>query len=160
MRAKITTGKVRTILLYGLLLGGALAAFKFFEYSFFARRITFDIYLGVVAVAFLLVGIIVGMKGRSRVSAPPASTDPATQISDVIPAFQPEEAPRTPDHDLSKRELEVLAGLVHGMTNQQIADHLFVSPNTIKTHVSNIYRKLDVERRAQAVARAKEWNLV
>ena len=158
MQENSPTGKIRIIILYGLLLGGALAAFKFFEYSFLARRITFDIYIGVVAVAFLLVGIIVGMKGRSKPSSPPAE---ASGVSNPVqPLFQPELPSPPPDHDLSKRELEVLAGLVHGMTNQQIADHLYVSPNTVKTHVSNIYRKLDVERRAQAVARAKEWNIL
>ena len=62
--------------------------------------------------------------------------------------------------ELSQREMEVLTHIADGRTNPEIAEALFLSPNTIKTHVSNIYRKLDVERRAQAVARAKELRIL
>lgn len=158
----------KVILLYGLLLGVILAAFKFFEYSYFASRITFDLYLGIVAVAFLVVGVIVGMKGRSRPSVsiaiqPESEPTPEPEPNSTPQQFSPIATTlpsQPPDLDLSKRELEVLSCLVDGLTNQEIADQLFVSPNTIKTHVSNIYRKLEVERRAQAVVRAKELNIV
>ena len=61
---------------------------------------------------------------------------------------------------LSEREREILGHIAEGRTNPEIAEKLFLSPNTIKTHVSNIYRKLEVERRAQAVARAKELKIL
>ena len=60
---------------------------------------------------------------------------------------------------LSKRELEVLLLMGNGLTNQEIADNLFVSPNTVKTHISNIYFKLKVKRRTQAVQKAIELNI-
>jgi len=61
---------------------------------------------------------------------------------------------------ISKRELEVLELISRGLSNQQIADTLFVSLNTIKTHSSNLFLKLDVNRRTQAVQRAKELRLI
>lgn len=152
MKRPIDIRPFKAVLLYGLLLGLVLIAFKLFEYSYFSHRLTLDLYLGVVAVAFLLVGIIVGVKGdRMRRREPSVQ---ATPDAPVVPLELP------PDLDLSRRELEVLSHLVEGRTNQEIAEALFVSPNTVKTHVSNIYRKLDVERRAQAVARAKELQIV
>ncbi len=57
---------------------------------------------------------------------------------------------------LSKRETEVLALLAEGYSNQEIADRLFVSLNTAKTHISNIYSKLGVSRRTQAVEKARK----
>ena len=61
---------------------------------------------------------------------------------------------------ISKRELEVLESISQGLSNQQIADKLFVSLNTIKTHSSNLFLKLEVSRRTQAVQRAKELRLI
>jgi DNA-binding CsgD family transcriptional regulator len=52
---------------------------------------------------------------------------------------------------ISERETAVLSLLTTGRSNQEIADQLFVSPNTVKTHLNNLYRKLDVTRRGQAV---------
>lgn len=60
-----------------------------------------------------------------------------------------------PNNLLSDREAEVLAAIAQGKSNQEIAEALFVSTNTIKTHISNIYSKLGVNRRTQAIAKAK-----
>lgn len=171
------TGPIRTILLYGLLLGVVLVGFKLFEYSYFSRHITLDIYLGLVAIAFLIIGLTLGIKGGRRKSPEidaeagrHPTTDGSPSISHLGATARVAHGPTLqlisdtpepqPEVDLSKRELEVLTHLVEGCTNQEIAEALFLSPNTIKTHVRNIYRKLDVERRAQAVGRAKELNIV
>lgn len=61
---------------------------------------------------------------------------------------------------LSKREIEVLELLAQGFSNQEIADKLFVSLNTTKTHISNIYSKLNVKRRTQAIQKARDLALV
>ena len=60
---------------------------------------------------------------------------------------------------LSQRELEVLRLIIEGATNKQIADELVLTVNTVKRHISNIFRKLEVSNRAQAIARAHELNL-
>jgi NarL family two-component system response regulator LiaR len=62
--------------------------------------------------------------------------------------------------DLSKREVEVLALMAEGYSNQEIAEKLFVSLNTIKTHTSRIFEKMDVKRRTQAVEMAKRLNII
>lgn len=61
---------------------------------------------------------------------------------------------------MSKREFEVLAKIAEGKSNSEIADLLFVSENTIKTHVSNIFSKLNVKRRTEAIKQAKEYGLL
>jgi LuxR family transcriptional regulator, maltose regulon positive regulatory protein len=70
----------------------------------------------------------------------------------------------TPDaklpEPLSERELEVLVLLAAGNSNRQIASELFVALSTVKTHIKNIYGKLDVRNRTQAVSRAGELGLL
>ena len=61
---------------------------------------------------------------------------------------------------ISKREHEVLELMAKGLTNQEIADKLFVSLNTVKTHTANLFVKLDAKRRTQAIQRAKELQLI
>jgi LuxR family transcriptional regulator, maltose regulon positive regulatory protein len=61
---------------------------------------------------------------------------------------------------LSGRELEVLALIAAGDSNQEIAGRLFVSTSTVKTHINNLYRKLNARSRIQAVARAREIGLL
>jgi LuxR family maltose regulon positive regulatory protein len=69
-------------------------------------------------------------------------------------------APRLLIEPLSPRELEVLALIEAGNSNQAIAARLFISLPTAKRHISNIYAKLGVDSRTQAVARAKELRLL
>ncbi|MBL7864664.1 MAG: response regulator transcription factor, partial [Cyclobacteriaceae bacterium] len=61
---------------------------------------------------------------------------------------------------ISKREHEVLELIARGHSNQEIADKLFVSVNTIKTHLSNLFLKLEVSRRTQAIQKAKDLRLI
>jgi len=61
---------------------------------------------------------------------------------------------------LSEREMEVLVLLSQGLSNREVADKLFVSTNTIKTHISNIYSKLSAQRRTQAIQKAREYELI
>lgn len=141
----------KTIIYYGAALGLALIALKMLEYSFFYRQIDLEIYLGLVALAFLAIGIYLGIRygmnvSRKRTLAEmaPSSPDPAV-LAEI---------------GLSKRELEVLELLGEGLSNQEIADRLFVSLNTIKTHVNRVYTKLEVNRRTQAVNKAKALHLI
>jgi LuxR family maltose regulon positive regulatory protein len=61
---------------------------------------------------------------------------------------------------LSNRELDILKLIAEDLSNQEIADKLFISLNTVKTHVRNILLKLEVENRSQAVNKAKEQVII
>jgi len=61
---------------------------------------------------------------------------------------------------ISERELEVLELVAKGLSNQQIAAKLYVSINTVKTHLSHLYEKMNVQRRTQAVEKARSLNLI
>ncbi len=85
-----------------------------------------------------------------------ATLSPAAVQAMVHGATQPP----TPGHDLTEREREVLALMVEGLNNTEIAAKLVVSPSTIKSHVSHILRKLDVASRTEAAALAVRQHLV
>lgn len=103
---------------------------------------------------------------RGEASAPaapaPAWAEPDDPIALPAASSPAEFSPAAvaEEHQLSARELEVLQHLAQGLTNQEIADRLFVSVNTAKTHLANLYHKLGVQRRTQAVARARQLGLI
>ena len=120
---------------------------KYLEYRLFIRDLSIEFYVGIVAVVFTILGIWVGLRLTRK------------KIILVGPEFVlNEDALR--QLDISKRELEVLKLLAQGLSNQEIADKLFVSLNTIKTHTSNLFSKLDVKRRTQAVQKGKNLRLI
>jgi len=73
---------------------------------------------------------------------------------------KPKETTKTVDFDLTERELEILKWVTEGMSNKEIADKLFVSPLTVKTHIKNVYAKLHVHSRAAAATMALKNKLV
>jgi two-component system, NarL family, response regulator LiaR len=138
----------RTIILYGLSLATLLFLMQWLQFGFMIRDLSLEFYLGVVAVVFTAIGIWAGLK----------LTQPKTKVvlqSDF--SFNEAECNRL---GISKRELEVLQLMAEGFSNQEIADKLFVSLNTVKTHSSNLFIKLEVKRRTQAIQRSKELMLI
>lgn len=142
----------KTIIIYGVALATVLMIFKLIEYTYFSHRISLDTYLGIVAIIFLTVGLIVGKIFLQKQQAKIA----ATQEASTVETSQAQ----AKEMGLSQRELEVLEFIAEGYSNQEIAEKLFVSINTIKTHITNIYSKLDVRRRTQAVSKAKELKII
>ena len=137
----------KTILLYGLSLAALVAILKFVEYRLFVRDLSMEFYVGVVAVLFTALGVWVGLRlTRKKVIVLPADFTLDQGALDRLA--------------LSKREFEVLVLISGGLSNQEIADKLFVSVNTIKTHSSNLFQKLDVGRRTQAIQKAKELRII
>nr|WP_282597541.1 response regulator transcription factor [Dyella sp. SG609] len=110
-----------------------------------ARLHSGDIYVFLIAAAFLVLGIVLGV----RVFARPAEA----------PAFDGNPKAQTA-LGLSGRELEVLHELAAGHSNKEIAAHLYVSPNTVKTHVARLFEKLGAKRRTDAIRRARELGIV
>jgi DNA-binding NarL/FixJ family response regulator len=120
---------------------------KLIEYKYFVRDIPLEFYIGVVAIMFTGIGIWAGL----RLTRP--------KIVEVSGPFERDDASlkRT---GISKREYEVLELISAGLSNQEIAEKLFVSTSTVKTHVSNVLGKLDANRRTEAIARAKKLRII
>jgi len=97
----------------------------------------------------LLAAVRAAAQGRSMI-------DPAAAGE----ALQDLARGQEPGNELTERELEVLRSLAHGLTNREIAEALFISEETVKTHISNILGKLRLTHRTQAVIYAIKQNLV
>ncbi|MEQ1587618.1 MAG: response regulator transcription factor [Cyclobacteriaceae bacterium] len=137
----------RTVILYGLALAGLVFLLKYLEYRLIVHDLSIEFYVGLVALFFTGLGIWAGLKLTRK------------QVVMGGPEFILNES-ELQRLGISKREHEVLELMAKGLSNQEIADKLFVSLNTIKTHSSNLFLKLEVSRRTQAVQRAKELRLI
>ena len=137
----------RTAIAYGLSFAALIFLLKFLEYRYIIRTLSIEVYLGLMSLFFTTLGVWVGLKLTRK------------KIVHVGTEFQfnQEAGDRL---GISKRELEVLELMAAGLSNQEIADKLFVSLNTVKTHSSNLFLKLEVSRRTQAVQKAKEIKLI
>lgn len=128
-------------------MGALFGLLKVVEYNFFVRNIPLELYIGLIALGFVVLGIWAGQKlARPKV----IKLGPDFEIDE-------EEIERL---GISRREYEVLELIAEGLSNQEIADRMFVSPSTVKTHTSNLFAKLDARRRTQAVQIAKELHLI
>ena len=137
----------KSIIFYSVAMAVLMGILKFAEYRFSVRDLSLELYLGLVAVLFVALGVWVGRR-LTRVKVITPST-----------AFTRDEA-EMKKLGITKREYEVLELIASGLSNQQIADKLFISMSTIKTHTSNLFLKLDASRRTQALQRAKELQII
>jgi DNA-binding CsgD family transcriptional regulator len=142
-------------LMYGLCGGVLIALLKLIEFRFLVLEHSLEIYGGLIALLFSGVGIWLGLKltGKKEVLV----------VKEVpVPTRQPfalnEE--RLKGLGITKRELEILELIANGMSNREIAEKLFVSENTVKTHSSRLFDKLSAKRRTQAVQIGKELGLI
>jgi len=149
----------RRTLIYGLiygLAGGFLIAFlKYIEYRFIVVEHSIEIYGGLTAILFAGVGIWLGLKLTRKKEVIIVKEVPVT----LSEPFLVNES-RVRDLGITKRELEILELIAQGLSNREIAEKLFVSENTVKTHSSRLLDKLSAKRRTQAVQIAKEMRLI
>ena len=142
-------------LIYGLCGGILIALLKLIEFRFLVVEHSIEIYGGLIAALFAGLGIWLGLK-LTR-------TKEVVVVKEIsVPGTQPftlNEA-RLKDLGITKRELEILELIAQGMSNREIADKLFVSENTVKTHSSRLFDKLSARRRTQAVQIGKEMGLI
>ena len=145
----------RTVLIYGLLGGLLIAGLKAIEYRFLVVEHSVEIYAGLVALLFSAFGIWLGAKLTGR-----PERIVVKEVS--VPTSGPfvVDTARREQLGVTARELEILGLIAAGMSNREIAEKLFVSENTVKTHSSRLFDKLNARRRTQVVQRAKEAGLL
>ena len=136
-----------------------LIGVKLIEYNYFSYKIGLDTYVAVIATAFLIIGIYLGLTYNKRQEAKLLNK---IRLESKSPGFHSPSInfDAVNGTDLSKRELEVLKEIATGCTNKEIAENLFVSENTVKTHINNIFMKLEVNRRTQAISRARKMKII
>ena len=142
----------KLILRFGLLATALLLLLKVSRYSIFTRGLS-DWYIGIFALAFLGFGVLISRiyfteKKEESTHLTESASSPTIDQSKIKAL------------GISKREYEVLELIAKGHSNQEIAQQLFISESTVKTHVSNLLSKLDAKRRTQALTNAKALNIL
>lgn len=133
----------KTVLIFGLLALAIISLLKLSQYALISGDLKIELIIGDIAIFFFFIGVFIQKKVRKKET-------PIQHIDER--AIQ--------KLGLSKREHEVLVEMASGYSNKEIAAHLFVSESTIKTHVSNVFLKLDAKRRTQAIQKAKDLHIL
>jgi len=134
----------KTILVFTLLILALFLLFQLSKYAMISSNLNFEIIIAIIAVVFFFVGIYLNKKSLHK------KIVSSTEIN-----YQ-----KIQDLEISNREYEVLRAISQGLSNKEIAEKLFVSESTIKTHVSNLLVKLNAKRRTQAIQIAKEYQII
>jgi DNA-binding CsgD family transcriptional regulator len=143
------------VLIYGLSAGVLIVVLKLIEYRFLVVEHSLEIYGGLIAALFAGLGIWLGLKLTRNKEVVVVKEVPVPAVQ----SFTLNKG-RVKDLGITKRELEILELIAQGMSNREIAEKLFVSENTVKTHSSRLFDKLSAKRRTQAVQIGKEMGLI
>ncbi|HEY0741927.1 MAG TPA: LuxR C-terminal-related transcriptional regulator [Chryseosolibacter sp.] len=143
----------RSIIFYSVCLAAMLVLLNWLKLRFIIIDHAFELYIGAIALLFTVVGIWVGLK----VTSP--KTVVVNQVVIDNKPFALNEAAIT-ERNISRRELEVLQLMAEGLSNQEIADRLFLSLSTVKSHSNNLFDKLGVQRRTQAVDMGRKLAII
>lgn len=134
----------RTVVLWALVLAAGASALQWLQYQYLVHTLAPQVYVAVIGVTFAGGGVWLGWRlSARRASGLFARNDAALAAL-----------------GLTGQEVRVLERLAAGQSNKEIARTLGLSPNTVKTHVSNLYAKLEVSRRTQAVSKARDLQLI
>ena len=136
----------KTILVFSALIIALLVLFQLSQYSVTSGNWKIEFVIAGIAVVFFIIGVVVNKKSLQK--DPPNNTS-VTIDEEKITAL-----------GISKREYEILGKIHEGLSNKEIAEQLFVSESTVKTHISNLFVKLDAKRRTQAIQKAKEYEII
>ncbi|HEX8621129.1 MAG TPA: LuxR C-terminal-related transcriptional regulator [Allosphingosinicella sp.] len=134
----------RTIILYAIALALAATLLQWLEYRYLAQAFSTEIYVALIAAGFTGLGL---WAGRRLTPAPPAG--PFERNQAAIRSL-----------GVTARECEILEMLASGQSNKELARTLGISPNTVKTHVARLYEKLEVQKRVQAIEKARWLALI
>ncbi|HMI02974.1 MAG TPA: response regulator transcription factor [Pedobacter sp.] len=146
----------RSIILYGTSLAVLLLTMKWLEWRLVVIDHAFELYAGALALMFTALGIWLSRKlTQPKTNTIIVEKEVVVDTKDFI--LNEAELARL---GLTKREMEVLQAMADGLSNQQIGERLFLSLNTIKTHSSKVFEKLEVQRRTQAVEKARKLKII
>lgn len=143
----------RTVLVYGLLGGVLIVALQLIQYRFLVVQYSIEVYGALVALTFASLGIWLGLRMTGRKTGKEIVVVRASQPFVVNRA-------RLEQLGITPREHEILILIAAGLSTREIAEKLSVSENTVKTHASRLFGKLNARRRTQAVQIAKEQGLI
>ena len=149
--------KYKEFLIYGISMAMVLLMLKMLEAHFIVFDYRLDLFIGAIAIMFTVLGIWLALKlVKPKIETRIVEKEVYIDIS-VPTELDQKEISKL---GISKRELEVLNLMAEGLSNEEIVGKLYISLNTVKTHSSNIFIKLDVKRRTQAVEKAKRLNII
>jgi DNA-binding CsgD family transcriptional regulator len=153
------SAKRKEIVLYGVSMAAVLILLKWLETHFIVFNYRLELFIGSISIVFTALGIWLAMKlMKPKVETKIVEVEKEVYIETTAPTqIDQKEIEKL---GLSKREMDVLTLMATGLSNDEIANKLFVSLNTVKTHSSNIFMKLEVKRRTQAVEKAKRLNII
>jgi two-component system, NarL family, response regulator LiaR len=143
------------VFLYGLVAGVLIAVLQLIQYRWIVVEHSVEIYGGLVAAVFASVGIWLGLRFTRRIE-----TVVVREVMVPAPANFVRDEAKVESLGITPRELEILELIASGLSNREIAERVFVSENTVKTHSSRVFDKLGARRRTQAVQRGKELRLI
>jgi NarL family two-component system response regulator LiaR len=144
----------KAVLLYGVCGGLLIASLRLIEYRFLVVEHSVEIYGGLIAAVFAVVGIRLGLTLTKTKEVVVVREVPVPEKPFVRDDAKASELGITP------RELEILQHIASGLSTRQMAEALFVSENTVKTHATRLFDKLNVNRRTQAVHVARTLGLI
>jgi NarL family two-component system response regulator LiaR len=145
----------KQVLLYGALLGALLAVLQLIEYRWLILEHSVEIYGALVASLFAGLGIWLGLR-LTR----PKERIVVREVEVPVPAEFVRDDAKVAALGLTARELEILEHIAAGLSTREIAERVFLSENTVKTHASRVFEKLGARRRTQAVQLGKELRLI
>ena len=137
---------MKQALILGAAGGALIALLKVIEYQHFVHTYPSEVYGGLIALIFTAIGVYLGLKWTRRTTT-------------AAPALAPNPE-RRKELGITEREYEILLLIAEGLSNREIGEKLFVSENTVKTHSSRLFGKMDVNRRVQAVQKGRELGLI
>ena len=131
--------------IYGGVLAVLAILLNFINYFYLIRVFSIELYIVIIALVFTGVGIWAGRKLVSPMNQRHEFTVNTKALKSM---------------GITERELEVLELIADGCSNKQIADQLYISIHTVKSHVSSLLSKMHVNRRTQVVKKAKSLRLI
>ena len=147
----------KATIFYSICLALLLFLLKWLELRFIIFDYSLEIYIGFIAFIFTALGIWLALKlSKPKIETVVVEKEVYISKNDIFVLNKS----LVTQLELSSRELEILGLMAEGNSNQEIANRLFVSVSTVKTHNQNLFEKLDVKRRTQAVEKAKRLNLI